>query len=191
MTAGQPSTRGHGATHDSGAPSLAERLSVLEAERDIARLMSTYTRLVDDGPDADSLAVLFAEDAVYETFGHLGEERGADGPIIGRRAIHDTFVALPALLSFTAHYLCNPEITVAPDCKTAEGRWLALELANVERDPQRVPLVLVAQYHNDFVRHEGWRFKRIRFGDSRSFRYDESFAHTRYVSMFDLHEVKD
>ncbi len=171
---------------------LTHRVALLEAERDIARLMATYARLVDDGPDPDALAALFTTDAVYETFGLLAQERGADGPIVGREAIRATFQALPEMLSFTAHYLCNPEITVAPDGLAGEGRWLALELANVEGHGPRVPLVLVAQYHNDFVRQpDGWRFRRIRFGDTRGFRYEEGFAHTRYVSMYDLHVVTD
>ena len=132
---------------------LLRRVQVLEAERDIAQLMATYSRLVDTGPDADAIAALFTPDAVYETFGYLGRERGADGPITGREAIRATFRALPEMLPFTAHFLCNPQITVDADGSTGRGQWLALELANAAHDDGRVPLVLVAQYDNDFV-HE-------------------------------------
>lgn len=171
---------------------LADRVARLESERDIASLMATYTRLVDAGPDADALAALFTDDAVYETFGHLALEPGSTGPIAGREAIRATFQSLPAMLSFTVHYLCNADITVGPDGSTAAGRWAALELANVEHEGERVPLVLIADYHNDFVREaDGWRIQRIRFGDTRCFRYEDGFAHTRYVSMYDLASVTD
>ena len=169
---------------------LLRRVQALEAERDIAQLMATYSRLVDSDPDADAIAALFTHDAVYETFGYLGRERGADGPITGREAIRATFRALPEMLPFTAHFLCNPQITV--DGSTGRGRWLALELANAVHDDGRVPLVLVAQYDNDFVlQDDTWRIQRIRFGDLRAFRYDEGFATSRYVSMYDLHVVRD
>ena len=96
------------------------------------------------------------------------------------------------MLPFTAHFLCNPEITVDADGATGSGRWLTLELANAVHDDGRVPLVLVAQYHNDFVHHDDtWRIQRIRFGDLRAFRYDEGFATSRYVSMYDLRVVRD
>ena len=171
---------------------LLRRVQVLEAERDIAQLMATYSRLVDGGPDADAIAALFTPDAVYETFGYLGSERGADGPITGREAIRATFRALPEMLPFTAHFLCNPEIMVDADGSAGSGRWLTLELANAVHDDGRVPLVLVAQYHNDFVHHDDtWRIQRIRFGDLRAFRYDEGFATSRYVSMYDLRVVRD
>jgi hypothetical protein len=171
---------------------LEARLARLEAERDIAALMATYARLVDEGPDADAIAALFTEDAVYETFGHLGAEGGPDGPITGRDALHATFRDLPQLLPFTAHYLCNPEVTVHADAARGEGRWLVLELATAFVDGGRQALVMVAAYHNDFVwTPDGWRIERIRFGDLRAFPYTEGFATTRYISMYDGRRVSD
>jgi SnoaL-like domain len=168
---------------------LEARLARLEAERDIAALMATYARLVDEGPDADAIVALFTADAVYETFGQLGLE---GEPITGRDALHSTFRDLPQLLPFTAHYLCNPEVTVSADVARGEGRWLVLELANAVRDDDRQALVMVAAYHNDFVRTpDGWLIERIRFGDLRAFPYAEGFARTRYVSMYDGHRVED
>lgn len=168
---------------------LESRLARLEAERDIAALMATYARLVDEGPDADAIVALFTPDATYETFGHLASE-GA--PITGRDALHATFRDLPALLPFTAHYLCNPQVIVDPDGARGEGRWLVLELANAVNDDGRQALVMVAAYHNDFVRTpDGWRIERVRFGDLRAFSYVEGFARTRYVSMYDGHRVED
>ncbi len=165
------------------------RLARLEAERDIAALMATYARLVDEGPDADAIAALFTADAVYETFGHLGLE---GEPISGRDALHATFRDLPDLLPFTAHYLCNPAVTVSADAMRGEGRWLVLELASAVSDDGRQALVMVAAYHNDFVHTpDGWRIERVRFGDLRAFPYLEGFATTRYVSMYDGRRVED
>ena len=168
------------------------RLDRLEAHGDVSRLMATYARLVDRDPDPDAIVGLFTPDAVYETFGHLGREPGSTGPIVGREALRATFEGLPGLLSFTVHYLANEEVTVHPGARHAVGRWTVLELANVEHDGSRVPLVIVAGYHNDFVRgDDGWRISHVRFGDARCFRYDDGFAHTRYVSMYDLRTVTD
>jgi hypothetical protein len=151
--------------------------------------MATYARLVDEGPDADAIAALFTVDAVYETFGHLGDE---GEPIRGRDALHATFRDLLQLLPFTAHYLCNPAVTVAADATRGEGQGLVLELANAVSDDGRRALVMVAAYRNDFVRTpDGWRIERVRFGDLRAFPYTEGFATTRYVSMYDGHRIED
>ena len=174
---------------------VARRLARLEAERDVAALMARYARLVDEGPDADAIAELFTADAVYETFGFLGREPGAD-PIRGREALRATFRDLPQLLSFTAHLLCNPEIEGAADGRSAHGRWLALELANAERtdegDVGRLALVMVAAYRNDFALDgDTWRLHHVRFGDLRAFAWADGFASTRYVSMYGGGRIDD
>ena len=171
---------------------LEARLARLEAERDIAALMATYARLVDEGPDADAIVALFT--ARRDATRRSGTLRRRARPITGREALHATFRDLPALLPFTAHYLCNPEVTVIrtdhDGARTVAGRWSSPTRCT---DDGRQALVMVAAYHNDFVRTtDGWRIERVRFGDLRAFPLRRRASpRTRYVSMYDGHRVED
>ncbi len=98
---------------------VARRLARLEAERDVAALMARYARLVDEGPDADAIAELFTADAVYETFGFLGREPGAD-PIRGREA-----------LRARAGAVVRQRLAIARDCVL---RLLGRQLRIAQRD---------------------------------------------------------
>ena len=174
-------------------PSTIEaRLARIEARNEIRNLMGAYARLCDTGGDPDEIAGLFTEDGVYSSFGYLAgpDGQGTNESMVGREAIRAGFAALPEMLSFMAHYLCNPEIHVSDDATTATGSWLVLELATTVAG--RTPIMMVAQYNNDFLRVDGaWKIKRIRFGDLRSFPFKEGWANIRFVNLTDLSMVVD
>jgi hypothetical protein len=171
---------------------LDARVARLEARNEIRNLMGAYARLTDTGGDPDEIAELFTEDGVYSSFGYLAGPGGTstNESMVGRDAIRATFTALPGMLSFMAHYLCNPEIHVSEDGTSATGTWLVLELATAVTE--RTPIMMVAQYNNDFVRVDGaWKIKRIRFGDLRSFPFKEGWGNIRFVDFTSLELVTD
>ena len=104
---------------------LRELVDLLEAERAIAHVMYRYIEACDVLKNASYIASLFTEDAIWEGKGNLAEF----GQTIGRTAIREMFVENPRMLPFTAHFLCNPTIVVAPDVSRGWGKWHVLEAA--------------------------------------------------------------
>jgi ketosteroid isomerase-like protein len=90
-------------------------LTRLLAIEDIKQLKARYARLVD-GKQWDSLADLFAEDAVLR-HPHLGE-------IQGQSRIVEALSASVGNATFT-HFVGMPEIHVQSD-RTARGIWAAI-----------------------------------------------------------------
>ena len=115
---------------------LAEKLALIEAERDINHLVHDYAVLCDRAYDPDGLTALFTEDATWSS-------RSKDGSIDfgeyhGRQAIHDFFASVSADLGpMTLHYLITPRIDVAPDGQSASGHWYLLAI--LDRRPAGAP----------------------------------------------------
>jgi|SRR6185437_3066921 len=158
---------------------LEQRLARLEAREQIEGVMAEYLYLVDRELDADRLAALFAEDAIWEPRGNLAVDMT---PTNGRDAIRALFATLPATMSFGAHFITNAVVEVAPDLRSARGRWHTLELLTKENPT--VQILQLAWYDNDFVQRDGtWLIQHVRFEDSLSFPYTEGWADTRFVSL--------
>ena len=115
---------------------LAEKLALIEAERDINHLVHDYAVLCDRAYDPDGLTALFTEDATWSS-------RSKDGSIDfglhrGRRAIHDFFASISGDLGpMTLHYLLTPRIDIAQDCQSASGHWYLLAI--LDRRPAGAP----------------------------------------------------
>src|SRR5580693_410422 len=92
---------------------LERRLQALEDAEAIRNLKARYAALCDRQYDADGIAALFAEDALWESPG-LGRFKG-------REAIRNFFRDASAIFSFEIHYSLNGEIEVEGD--TARARW--------------------------------------------------------------------
>lgn len=160
-------------------PDLEHRIARLESERRIEAVMAEYLYLVDREPDADRIAALFSEDAIWEPRGNLAVEQQTSR---GRSEIRELFAGIPAAMPFLAHYITNASVRVADDLETAHGRWHTFELLSL-KSPS-VQAVQCAWYENDFVREDGeWRIAHIRFEDTLSFPFLEGWAETRFVSL--------
>src|SRR5688572_14973024 len=94
--------------------SLEKRIRALEDIEKIRNLKSTYARYCDDNYDADKIAELFVEDAIWES--------DALGILRGRDEIRKFFQGVSKLFTFSVHLYSNPYITVDGD--KATGRWL-------------------------------------------------------------------
>ncbi len=74
---------------------LESRVRTLEDIEELKRLKARYCAYCDDSYDADGLASLFTEDAVWDG--------GMRGLAEGREAIRDFFLRAPQRLPFALH----------------------------------------------------------------------------------------
>jgi ketosteroid isomerase-like protein len=110
---------------------LAERLNRLEAEREVRRTFTRYMALCDVPVrplDGESLAALFATDAIWEGIGKhyentFGQHRGRDA-IVAMLARY-----LPPTPHFTTntHFVTAETIDVDADAQHATGRWIMMQ----------------------------------------------------------------
>jgi uncharacterized protein (TIGR02246 family) len=149
---------------------LEERLRVLEDIEEIRKLKARYAAACDDNYDADAIAALFTEDAIWDG-GSLGR---ADG----RAAIHKFFSRATEFFPFAIHNVMNPIIDVEGDRATAQ--WYLLQPATMAKGNQAVWLAAV--YHDDYVRHDGrWMFKHLRVESHFLTPYEEGWARKPFV----------
>src|SRR5215211_6872896 len=92
---------------------LERRLQALEDAEAIRNLKARYAALCDKQYDADGIAALFTEDAVWESPGL--------GRFEGREAIRNFFRGASGIFSFAIHYSLNGHIEVDGD--VARARW--------------------------------------------------------------------
>src|ERR1700751_3457060 len=107
---------------------IERRLKALEDAEGIRNLKARYAALCDNQYDADGIASLFTEDAVWES--------PALGRFEGREAIRTFFQGASGLFSFATHYSLNGHIEVEGD--TARGRWYLFMPATVVARNQAV-----------------------------------------------------
>jgi hypothetical protein len=145
------------------------RLEDLEAIRDLKYRYSTYC---DDGYDADHLAPLFTEDAVWDG--------GVLGRFVGREAIREFFVQCSKIVPFAIHQVTNPILEVDGD--RATGRWYLWEpivFASGNRG-----LWMAARYDDRYRRERGgWSFESVTVDLRMLSPYEEGFAKVRIAEI--------
>src|ERR1700724_4118531 len=103
---------------------IERRLQVLEDAEAIRNLKARYAALCDNQYDADGIASLFTEDAVWES--------PALGRFEGREAIRDFFRGASGIFSFAIHYSLNGQIAAEGD--TRHRRWYLVVPCTVARE---------------------------------------------------------
>src|SRR2546430_191274 len=122
---------------------LETRVSKLSDIDEIKRLKARYAAACDNDYDADAIAELFTEDAVWEG--------GKFGKAEGRENIRRFFCHAPGVFCFAIHNVMNPRIEVEGD--RATGRWYLMQPATREQGTEAVWLAAV--YHDEYVRVAG------------------------------------
>jgi len=147
---------------------LERRVRVLEDVEAIQQLKARYCERCDDGPyDADGVAELFTEDAVWEGEGF--------GRFVGREAIRDFFRTGRSVFSFTIHQATNPIIEVDGD--RARGRWYLLQPSTLV-DGNRA-IWLASHYEDEYLRVGGrWLFRRLKTTTRFFTPYEDGWAKT-------------
>jgi ketosteroid isomerase-like protein len=149
---------------------LEERLRTLEDLEEIRTLKARYAAACDDNYNADAIAALFTEDAVWDG--------GALGRADGRAAIRRFFSRATEYFPFAIHNVMNPMIEIEGD--RASGQWYLLQPATMAKDNQAVWLAAV--YHDEYVRVEGgWRFKRLKVESHFLTPYEQGWAKKPFV----------
>lgn len=154
--------------------SLESRIQRLEDIEAIKQLKARYCALCDDGYDADQLADLFTEDAIWHG-GSLGVAKG-------REKIRKFFQNTPAVMPFAVHMVMNPEIEVDGD--TATGRWYLFQAATFQPADKTAARALwgSARYDEEYVRVDGeWKFKSLRLTSRFWTPYDEGWEKVKSV----------
>lgn len=136
---------------------LAGRLQRLEDIESIKQLKATYCAYCDDDYDADGLASLFTEDAVWDGAGTFGKA-------VGREGIRKHFSGAGERVTIARHQVMNPIIEIAEDGLTATGHWLLFQpCTNAGRDGEQA-VWLAATYADGYrkepnqtaERFDGW-----------------------------------
>jgi ketosteroid isomerase-like protein len=152
------------------ATDLERRVRVLEDVEAIKRLKHRYADACDCGYDADALAELFAEDAVWDG--------GLFGRYEGREAIRDFFRGVSSSIVFAMHYMMNPIIDVTGD--RATGTWYLFQTCTFAQG--NTPIWGAARYDEEYVREpDGWKFRRLRLVSSFWTPFDEGWVKRPFV----------
>lgn len=158
---------------------IKRRLSVLEAEADIRRLMARYMWLCDTPlPEypgdlnalerIDLIVQHFTEDAVWEGVGAFYDNQF--GYSKGREQLIEHFEGFfitksdtqnpSAQLLLNAHYLTTEQIRVNEDGVTAEGNWIHMQPWLFSDGSA---LLRSSRLHNAFAIEDGvWKISRYR-----------------------------
>ena len=149
---------------------IERRLRALEDVEEIKRLKARYCTYCDDNYDADKIAGLFVEDAIWDG-GIRGKAEGRDG-------IRNFFVNASKRLPFAIHMVMNPIIEVNGD--TATGIWYLFQ-ACTYADGDR-PVWGSARYDEEYVRVNGvWMFKHLKLTSHFWTPFDEGWVKAQFV----------
>ena len=129
---------------------LERRVKVIEDIEEIKRLKARYCAYCDDNYNAEAIAGLFTEDAVWDG--------GIRGRADGREEIRSFFVGAAKRLPFAIHMVMNPMIEVDGD--RATGVWYLFQPCTYAESNQAV--WGSARYDEEYVRVNGkWMFKHL------------------------------
>ena len=149
---------------------IERRLKALEDVEEIKRLKARYCGYCDDNYDADAIASLFTEDAVWDG--------GIRGRADGREEIRNFFVRASQRLPFAIHMVMNPIIEVDGDA--AKGTWYLFQACTYAESDQAV--WGSARYDEEYVRIDGaWMFKNLKLTSFFWTPFDQGWAKTRFA----------
>ena len=149
---------------------LEARVSKLADIHEITLLKARYATACDNNYDADAIAELFTDDAVWDG--------GSFGKAEGRENIRRFFRHARQVFPFAIHHVFNPQIVVDGD--RATGQWYLIQPATREPKPQAVWLAAV--YHDEYVRiGNRWLFKHLRVNSNFLTTYEEGWAKKRFL----------
>jgi uncharacterized protein (TIGR02246 family) len=149
---------------------IERRLQVLEDAEAIRNLKARYAALCDQQYDADRIAMLFTEDALWESPGL--------GRFEGREAIRNSFRGATEIFSFAIHYSLHGHIEGEGD--TARARWylfMPCTVASGNRAMWRASID-----HETYVRVDGtWMFRHKRSEPLMNIPFEIGWAETRFA----------
>ena len=156
---------------DAQALKLLQWLADVEA---IKQLKHRYCAHCDADYDADRLAELFTEDAVWDG--------GVLGFHDGREAIRRFFLGSSARVSFAMHMVANPVIEVDGD--RATGQWYLWQPMVYALPGGDQAHWLSARYDDRYRRcADGWKFEHVAITIKFLSPYEQGFAKVRIADV--------
>lgn len=148
---------------------MRARLEVVEATEAIRRLKHRYAQLCDDSYDADGLAALFTEDAVWDA--------GDLGVFQGREAIHEYWAGSSEHIPFALHFITNHIVDVMPEGDRATGTCLLWEPLTMDG----IAMWAAVTYTEEYRKESGqWLFSRMHLHTSFLTPYDEGWVKRQF-----------
>ena len=149
---------------------LERRLRVLEDAEAIRNLKARYAALCDRQYDADGIAALFTEDALWDSPGL--------GRFAGREAIRNFFRGASKIFSFAIHYSLNGQIEIDGD--TARAQWYLFMPCLVAAENRAMWRASID--HETYARVDGmWMFHSKRSEPLMNVPFDTGWAETRFA----------
>ncbi len=149
---------------------LERRLQALEDAESIRNLKARYAALCDLNYDADGIAALFTEDALWDSPGL--------GRFVGREAIRSFFRRASELFSFAIHYSLNGQIEVDGD--TARAQWYLFMPCLVAAGNRAMWRASID--HETYARVDGtWMFSGKRSEPLMNVPFETGWAETRFA----------
>jgi len=146
---------------------MVQRLADIE---DIKQLKARYAAACDDDYNADVLASLFTESAIWDG--------GVFGFAKGREAIREFFSPEVSPVSFAIHQISNPLIEISENVAT--GKWYLWQPMVLGEQA----LWLSATYDDLYVRQDGeWLYQSLKLNVRMLSPYEEGFAKARILQM--------
>jgi ketosteroid isomerase-like protein len=150
---------------------IERRLQVLEDGEAIRNLKARYAALCDNQYDADGIASLFTEDAVWES--------PALGRFEGREAIRNFFRGASSIFSFAIHYSLYGHIEIEGD--QARARWYLFMPCTLAAGNQAVWRAGI-DHGETYARVDGtWMFSHKRSEPLMSVPFETGWAKTRFA----------
>ena len=153
------------------------RLRRLEDIEAIKQLKARYCAYCDDHYDADGLASLFTEDAVWDGGGTFGLAEGREG-------IRRHFAGAGDRVTIARHQVMNPiiEVGVDGDDDSASGHWLLFQpCTNVGPDGEEA-VWLAATYADRYRRSgDGWLISATTIDVAFFTPFDTGWLDQRYL----------
>src|SRR5882724_9948198 len=147
---------------------LEQRVQALEDINAIRHLKAQYAAYCDDHYNPDGLAVLFTEDAVWESQGL--------GRFAGRDAIREFFRGASQLFTFAIHYSLNGQIDVQGD--TARAQWYLFMPCTLGEGNRAMWRAGIDQ--EEYIRVAGeWKFTRKTSAPLFHTPFEDGWAKTR------------
>ena len=149
---------------------IERRLQVLEDVEEIRNLKARYAALCDRQYDADGIATLFTQDALWESPGL--------GRFEGREAIRSFFRGASAIFTFAIHYSLNGQIEVDGD--TGRASWYLFMPCTLAASNQAMWRAGID--HEMYARVDGtWMFRHKLSEPLMSVPFETGWAKTRFA----------
>ena len=150
---------------------LERRIQTLEDIEEIKRLKHRYCAACDNNFDADAIASLFTENAVWDG--------GNFGKLEGREAIRSFFQNASKNMPFAIHMVLNPIIEVNGD--TAKGTWYLFQTCTFAEGDRAI--WGSARYDEEYVRVNGkWMFKHLTLSSHFWTPFDKGWVEAQFAS---------